>query len=143
MDSTDKQLLAALAKNAKAPLKELSNLVHLSASAVAARIERMEDSGIILGYRAQINQALFAHNIEAFISVSMSPANKLLFKDFVAAQLCVHECYNVTGNASMLIKVAFDTTEELDEFVRELQKFGQTVTQVVLNRVVEPHSQFY
>ena len=141
MDATDKQLLAALAANAKAPLKELSNLVHLSPSAVAARIERMEENGTILGYRAQINDRLFSHTISAFISVTMSPANKALFKKFIVSQPSVQECYNVTGSASMLVKVAFDTTEELDEFVLKLQQFGQTVTQIILSSVVKPHQE--
>ena len=67
----------------------------------------------------------------------MSPKQKVEFYPFIASCPNVLECNCVTGKYSMLIKVAYHTTLELDAFIGELQKFGNTETQIVFSTAVE------
>ena len=67
----------------------------------------------------------------------MSPKQKPEFYPFIAASPNVLECNCITGKYSMLIKVAYHTTLELDSFIGELQKFGNTDTQIVFSTPVE------
>lgn len=138
MDQIDQKLLAILQENARMPLKAIASQVFLSAPAVSARIEKLEAQQLITGYHAQIDQQKLGYHITAFISLELSAQQKPEFYPFIAACPNVLECSCVTGVYSMLIKVAFPSTQELDQFIGELSRFGNTSTQIVFSTPV-PH----
>ena len=138
MDKIDRMLITLLQKNARMPLKALAEKVYLSSPAVSARIERLEKEGLIEGYEARVNMRKLGYHITAFINLEVAPEEKPEFYPF--AQQCknIIECNCVTGNYSMLLKVVFPSTMELDTFIGQLQKFGRTSTQIVFSTPVEP-----
>ncbi|AEB28997.1 putative transcriptional regulator [Carnobacterium sp. 17-4] len=138
MDSIDKQIIQLLGDNARASLKEIAAETFLSSPAVSARIARLENEGIITGYSAQINLHKLGYHITAFINLELSPNQKPTFYPFVKACPNILECNCVTGEYSMLLKVAFPSTVELDGFIGELQQFGKTYTQIVFSTSIEP-----
>jgi Transcriptional regulators len=137
MDEIDLKLIELLQKNARYSLKFLAKEVFLSTPAVSARILKLEEAGIMTGYSAQLDPLKLGYNIKAFINLEMSPKQKPEFYPFIAKCPNVLECNCVTGKYSMLIKVAYHTTLELDTFIGELQKFGNTETQIVFSTPVE------
>ena len=137
MDEIDKKLVTLLQKNARMPLKSLAEQVFLSSPAVAARIERLEKEQIINSYVAKVNKQKLGYMITAFINLEVEPVQKAEFYPFVQNCPNVLECNCVTGNYSMLMKVAFKSTEELDIFIGRLQEFGKTHTQIVFSTPVE------
>ena len=138
IDETDLKILNLLQENARYPLKVLAEKVKLSSPAVSARIERLEKSGIIEGYHAALNHELLGYHIVAFINLSLDPKEKPEFYPFIEECTNVVECSCVTGNFSMLMKVCFESTQELDSFIGKLQKFGNTETQIVFSTNVKP-----
>ena len=138
MDEIDKTLLALLQKNARMQLKQLAPHVFLSPPAVAARIEKLEQSGIITGYHASIDPEKLGYPIMAFIELTMAPEMKGEFIEFIEKEKSVTECYHVAGAYSMLIKAVYPTPTQLDAFVGSLQRFGKTQTQVVFSTVIKP-----
>ncbi|MGF7145785.1 Lrp/AsnC family leucine-responsive transcriptional regulator [Anaerotaenia torta] len=137
MDQIDRQLLSMLQKNARVPLKQLAEKVDLSSPAVAARIARLEKQGIIKGYHTDIDWMKLEHHIIAFINLEVAPAQKPEFYPFIKSCPNVMECNCVTGSFSMMIKVCFKSTMDLDVFIGEIQKFGKTSTQIVFSTAVE------
>ncbi len=137
MDKIDKKLIALLQEDARMPLKMLAEKVFLSSPAVSARIERLEKAGVITGYTAKINQVALGYHITAFINLEVSPEQKPEFYPFIKACSNVIECNCVTGTYSMLLKVAFASTVQLDSFIGQLQKYGRTSTQIVFSTPVE------
>lgn len=137
MDKIDAMLITLLQENARYPLKVLAQKVFLSSPAVSARIEKLEKQGIIKGYHAVVNQIRLGYHITAFINLEMTPNQKPTFYPFISSCPNVIECNCVTGDYSMLIKVAFPSTQELDTFIGQLQKFGNTSTQIVFSTPVE------
>lgn len=137
MDKIDLKIIELLQKNARFPLKHLAEEVFLSTPAVSSRIEKLQEAGIITGYTANINPIKLGYNIKAFINLEVSPKQKPEFYPFIKSCPNVLECNCVTGKYSMLIKVAYHTTEELDAFINEIQKFGNTETQIVFSTAVE------
>ena len=137
MDKIDLKLIELLQKNARYSLKHLAKEVFLSTPAVSTRVLKLEESGVITGYSAQVDPLKLGYNIKAFINLEMSPKQKPEFYPFVAVCPNVLECNCVTGKYSMLITVAYHTTIELDAFINELQKFGNTETQIVFSTAVE------
>ncbi len=138
MDSIDKQIIQLLGDNARTSLKEIAAETFLSSPAVSTRIARLENEGIITGYSAQINLHKLGYHITAFINLELSPKQKPTFYPFVKACPNILECNCVTGEYSMLLKVAFPSTVELDGFIGELQQFGKTYTQIVFSTSIEP-----
>ena len=110
----------------------------LSAPAVSSRIEKLEKQGIILGYNAVVDNQKLGYHITAFVSLEISANQKQEFYPFIKKCPNVLECNCVTGSYSMLIKVIFPSTQELDAFIGQLQHFGNTSTQIVFSTPV-PH----
>jgi Lrp/AsnC family leucine-responsive transcriptional regulator len=137
MDKIDLKLIELLQKNARYSLKHLAQEVFLSTPAVSTRVFKLEEEGVIKGYSALVDPLKLGYNIKAFINLEMSPKQKPEFYPFVATCPNVLECNCVTGKYSMIITVAYHTTVELDAFINELQKFGNTQTQIVFSTAVE------
>ncbi|MBC8611983.1 HTH-type transcriptional regulator lrpC [uncultured Ruminococcus sp.] len=140
MDKIDKELLRLLTENARKPLNQLAQKVFLSSPAVASRIEKLEREGVIQGYTAKVDYLKLGYPITAFINLEVQPQQKQSFYPFIAACPNVLECNCITGRYSMLIKVAFPSTQELDTFVGQLQTYGNTETQIVFSTPVESRS---
>lgn len=138
LDHIDEQIIKLLHKNARTPLKAIASEVFLSSPAVSARIERLEKSGIITGYSANLNAAELGYHIKAFINLEVHPGQKKDFYPYIKSCNNVVECNCVTGDYAMLIEVMFKSTEELDHFIGELQTYGSTKTQIVFSTSV-PH----
>lgn len=133
MDKIDYHLISILKENARMPLKQLAERVFLSSPATAARLERLEKNGIISGYSVKVDHKTLGYPISAFINLEVQPSQKEIFYPFIKAHPNVLECNCVTGHYSMLIKVAFESTEALDIFIGQLQTFGSTQTQIVFS----------
>ena len=137
MDKVDVKILEMLEKNSRMPLNQLAAGVFLSSPATAARLERLEKEGIISGYGIRINHQKLGFPITAYINIAMHPSKKPIFYPFIEAHPNVIECCCVTGHYSMIIKVAFQSTEMLDAFIGQLQSFGNTETQIVFSTAKE------
>ena len=137
MDNIDRKILTILQDNARTPLNVIAEQVFLSSPAVSARIERLEAAGLITSYQAQLSAAAMGYQIKAFISLEVEPRQKPEFYPYIEKCPNVMECNCVTGDYSMLLKVCFHTTQELDQFINQLDQFGRTRTQIVFSTPVE------
>ena len=128
LDNIDKMIITMLQENARMSLKEIAQKVYLSSPAVSARIDTLVQNGYIQGFHARINPIKLGYHIKAFINLEVAPVQKPEFYPFIKTCPNVVECNCVTGNYSMLLKVVFPSTMELDTFIGQLQKFGRTST---------------
>lgn len=138
MDDIDRKILKLLQANARMSLKTIAEKTFLSSPAVSARIERLEKEGIIAGYHALVDPMKLGYHILAFINLDVVPEDKPKFYTYANDVPNVLECNCVTGEYSMLMKVAFQSTMDLDIFIGQLQKFGKTSTQIVFSTQVGP-----
>lgn len=137
IDAIDEKIISLLQNNARISIKDIAAQVYLSSPAVTARMEKLESIGVITGYHAQINPEAVGYRIKAFINLEVDPIQKKEFYPYVEACANVVECNCVTGDYAMLLEVAFHETNELDEFINKLQRFGRTKTQIVFSTAVE------
>lgn len=142
IDDTDRQILSLLKDNARIPAKRIAEKTFLSPTAIATRIERLEEEGYITGYHAHLNPELLGFQVKAFINLEVDPVRKKEFYPYIQNQLNVVECNCVTGDFSMLVEVLFPTTSDLDVFINELQHFGRTKTLIVFSTSVEHRDSF-
>lgn len=124
LDSIDIQILKALQMNGRLQLGALAEAAQLSAPAVAERIRKLEDRGIILGFTARIAPAPLALDIAAFIQVRVDSSThypKFLAK--ATAHEEVMECHAITGDASHLLKIRTRNTGTLETLLGEIQRW--------------------
>lgn len=137
MDKVDEAIIKMLQEDARIPLKKIAAQVYLSSPAVSARIERLEEEGIIEGYHAQIDPFKTGYHIKAYVNLEIVPKQKAELYPILKKHPNVLECDCVTGQYSLILKVAFPSTMELDAFIGEIQHFGKTSTQIVFSTIVE------
>jgi Lrp/AsnC family leucine-responsive transcriptional regulator len=126
-------MLNELQKNARQTFAELGRKAGLSLPAAAERVRRLEDSGAILGYGAQVDAGKLGYPITAFVRLKSVPQNYARFKHVVAGLAEIMECHHVTGEDSFHLKLVASSIAHLEELVGKLSAFGQTTTSLVLS----------
>ena len=137
LDCIDQKIISLLQENARMTLKEIASRVYLSSPAASARIDRLEKDGYITGFHASINRDLIGYNIKAFVNLVVEAELKEEFITYMKQCKNVIECNCITGDYAMLLEVIYPSTEELEQFVCKLQKYGRTQTQIVFSTAVE------
>lgn len=136
MDKTNWKLLRALEHNARLSYAELGKLVHLSAPAVAERIRKLEEQGVITGYSAQINLEKVGIPITALVECEVYRTQERAFKELVLSLDEVVDCYNVTGPSAFVLKVAVTSMSKLDALLERLIDMSDTKTMMILSHPV-------
>lgn len=133
LDDVGWRILRELQEDARLSFAELGRRVGLSLPAVAERVRRMEDAGIITGYHAEVNLQMVGLPIMAFIQIKV-PGEKYPSITALARDLPqVLECHHLTGTDSFIMKVAAVSISHLETLITRLSTHGETTTSVVLS----------
>ena len=120
MDEIDRNLVIALQENGAAGLAELSKVAGLSVSATAERVKRLEERGVIRGWRIDLDPASAGCPLLAFVFVAMRPGrDDAAFLKAMKRQEAVLECHTVTGPWCYLLKLRLADIAALEAFVSE------------------------
>ena len=142
LDAIDRQLIHLLQHSGRATQLELARAVGLSQPAVAERMRKLEERGVITGYGARVNAARLGLDITAFIGVGIEhPKFFSAFIKKVQGLAEVLECHRVAGADSFLLKVKTRNTGSLDrllvEVLRTIPGVTRTQTTIVLRPIKE------
>jgi DNA-binding Lrp family transcriptional regulator len=141
MDETDQKIVALLRQDARRSYQDIGRHVHLSAPAVKRRVDRLEHEGVILGYTAVVDPAVFGWHAEAFVDLyceGKMPAEAI--KHAVEGEPGVVAAHTVAGEASALLHVMAEDTKNLEETlerIRATDGVTRTVTEVVLSTLFQ------
>jgi len=135
LDEIGWDLLRALQEDARLSYSELGRRVGLSAPAVVERIRRMEEAGIISGYRAEVNLAKLGFSITAFMRIESSAGNFSSLSDRLKRLPEVLECHRVTGSDDYIAKVAVSSVAHLESLIDQFTQ-SQVITLIVLSSPV-------
>lgn len=141
LDSTDRAILELLQENCKQPFASIGEKVGLSAPAVVERVHKLEEAGIVQGYRALVDARKLGRDVTAFIGVSTDrPGAITRVESSIGGLDEVLECHHVTGSHTLMLKVKTRNTESLEHLidsVREIEGVMRTETMVVLSTHAE------
>lgn len=137
VDKINWQILECLQKNARQSFTEIGKQVGLSSPAVADRVKKMEDRGIIKGYKAQVSYNKTGHQLKAVITLRAFMGRLKPFLEKVKEFREVINCYRITGNENVIMEVVLYDQAHLEEFIDKLITYGETKTHVVLSNTVE------
>jgi len=133
IDEIALKLLEELQKNARVSYADLGRAAGLSPSATAERLRRLEDAGIIRGYRAEVDPASLGLGITALIRMSSDGPQYRRLMAFVSDCEQIRECYHVTGSDALNMKVIVASIAELEELIMKLLDYGVPTTSIVLS----------
>lgn len=137
LDDIGCTILAALQRDGRIAFSELGRRVGLSAPAVAERVRRMEDTGLITGYRARVDRKRLGWAVTAFLRLTC-PGDRYQAVRRLALDLPeVIDCHHVTGEDCFFIKVAVGSVGHLERVIDRFRELGKTVSSVVLSTTVE------
>lgn len=133
LDDIGWRLLEELQEDARLSYTELGRRVGLSTPAVMERVRKMEDAGIIIGYRAEVNPEKIGFHVSAFIRVGLEhdivPRLGTLFKEIPE----IIECHRVTGDDSLIMKVHVTSIAHLETVIQRIMPYGMPATSIVLS----------
>lgn len=126
MDNLDRQIINILLKNGRITHEEISKKLNMSRPAIHQRISKLENQGVIEGYRTKINWNKLGYNISAYISMKVKTTdfNKLM-RDIVNIRLenvIIEECNRVTGSWCIVLKLRTVTPDYITKFHDRLIK---------------------
>ena len=138
LDETGWLLLQELQNNARLSYSELGQRVGLSSPAVADRMRKMEEAGIITGYRAEVNMARLGLPVTAIVRLgSMAGQSCQRTASQVSEVPEVLEVYRVTGSDAVVLKVAAASVDHLEHIIDRLTLYGQPTTSIVLSKPMQ------
>ena len=137
IDEIDRRILLELQTDARTSYAELGRQVGLTTPAVIERVRKLEDSGVIIGYRAEIDTTKVGRPIMAFVRMSITGVDYSHIIDVAQKSNEVLECHRGTGGDSFIMKVAVASVEHLQEIIDKLTPYGITTTAIVLSSPVK------
>lgn len=136
LDKIGWKILNELQQDARVSFAELGRRVGLTTPAVIERVKRLEESGVIKGYRAEINLAKIGLPILAFIRMNIVGVDFSSVVKVAEDSTEVLECHRGTGGDSFIFKVAVSDVEHLQNVIDRLTPYGITTTSIVLSSPV-------
>jgi len=127
-DERNLALLRLLRQNPRAGVSELARRIRMSAPAVRERLLRLEESGVIAGYRLVTDPRALGYPICVFIRVRPMPGKLPKIVEVAERLPEVVECYRITGEDCFIIKAHLRQLDELDRLLDRFLVYGQTTT---------------
>src|SRR3954453_8272308 len=136
IDATNRALLGLLQSDARLSLAELGRRVGLSPPAVGERLQRLESSGVITGYRGEIDPRALGLALTVIIRIRPAPGQLQNVADLARKTTEVVECLRITGDDCYLMRARLRDVEHLEEVIDRFVALGQTTTSVVQSAAV-------
>ncbi|MEV7619849.1 Lrp/AsnC family transcriptional regulator [Microbacterium sp. NPDC089321] len=139
-DPVDHAILAAISRDGRATLAQLSETVGLSTSAVQSRLKRLESRGVIAGYQAVLDPEQVGAPLSAFIEITpLDPAQPDNAPEMLEHLSAIEACHSIAGDAAYMLFVRVASPRALEQLVRDIRIAAnvRTRTTVVLQTFYE------
>jgi Lrp/AsnC family transcriptional regulator, leucine-responsive regulatory protein len=145
LDAVDHKILAELATDGRISFAELGRRTNLSSPAVTERVKRLEQAGVITGYRAEVDPRALGYQLTAIVRVKPAVRQLAKIAELAAEIPQIEECLRITGEDCFYIKLHLGSIEELPSVLDQFLLYGETTTSIVnatpvARRDPPPHS---
>lgn len=135
-DSINWKILELLQENARLSFAQIGREVGLSPSAVAERIQRLEDDGVITRHTSLLDTEKLGYGISVYINLGFKDDGYKVFLNSLSRFPEITECSRVTGQDCLIMKVVLRNQKHLAEFIDRLIPFGTPSTSVILSDII-------
>jgi Lrp/AsnC family transcriptional regulator, leucine-responsive regulatory protein len=139
-DATNAALLQELQENGRLSLAELGRRVGLSPPAVADRLERLEEVGVIRGYRAEVDPRALGYQLAVVLRIRPAPRELKKVAELAQRTPEVVECHRITGDDCYLMKAHVRDVDHMEEVIDRFAIYGQTTTSIIQSSPVPRRS---
>lgn len=136
VDETGWKLLMALQADPRQSWRALGRAIGLSTPAVAERMRRMEESGVIAGYLVALDAARLGRPLQAFMRLNAEAGAHQRVSDLCRSLPAVRECHHLSGDDGYLIRLAVTGVGELEDVIARFRLVGQAATSLILSSPV-------
>ncbi|MFT5890609.1 MAG: Lrp/AsnC family leucine-responsive transcriptional regulator [Dokdonia sp.] len=136
VDELNLKILKCLQKNARQSNAEIGRQVGITSPAVSERIKKMEDMGVITGFKAIVSPYELGYQFKAIITLRAFMGKLKPFLEIVKTWDEVVNCYRITGNENIVMEVVLHNQQHLERFIDQIISYGESKTQIVLSQVV-------
>lgn len=135
MDETDFKIINALIENSRMTMRALAEKVHLTAPAAAARVQKLEDSGVIEGYTVKVNQSKIGLPIHAFITIMTDSPQHQSYLDFLKGRNeYIVNNFKISGEGCYMLEGRFPSYEETNDFLKALNNHANYKLAIVIDK---------
>lgn len=131
LDATDRKIIGELTSDGRVSLAELGRRVSLSSPAVAERVRRLEQVGVITGYRAELDPRRLGYQLTAIVRVKPAAGQLPRIPELAAEIPEVGECHRITGEDCFYLKVHLRSIDELSSVLDRFLAYGETTTSII------------
>ena len=131
IDTIDRKIIGELMVDGRVPFAVLGRRVNLSSPAVAERVRRLEQAGVITGYRAEVDPRALGYQLTAIIRVKPVGGQLGRIQELAARIPEVSECHRITGEDCFYLKVHLRSIDDLSALLDRFLVFGETTTSIV------------
>lgn len=140
LDELDRRLLALLQADARAPAADLARRLGVARTTVLARLQRLERSGVVVGYTVRLGREEGERGVEAFVGITTEPKSARDVTQRLAALPELRQLFSVSGEFDYIALLHAETTARLDGLLDEIGAIAgvlRTTTSVVLARRID------
>jgi len=137
LDEIARHILTCLVEDARMSLKVLSGRIGLTSPSTAERLKRLEERGVIQGYRARVNLAALGYTLQALVRVRPLPGLLHKVDKYIQAMPECIESDKVTGEDCFVIRLVVRSIEQLDVLLDGLAEHAQCNTSIVKSSPVK------
>lgn len=131
LDDINRQILRRLRVDPRLSMSALGREVGMSAPAITERVRRLEEAGVIRGYRLDLDPAALGLPIMAYIRVRPNSGQLPRVAELAERIPEVIECHRITGDDCFIIKACFPSMDQLDRLLDQFLLYGATTTSIV------------
>ncbi|MGP2450730.1 Lrp/AsnC family transcriptional regulator [Pantoea stewartii subsp. indologenes] len=131
MDEADLHIIALLTLNSRQPLKRLAAEVGLSSPAVAERLRRLEEKGVIYGYTVDVDPVKLGYPLQALVRINPLPGTLRRVEQLILSIPEFVECDRVTGEDCFVGRLYIRSIEDLDIILEPFHELSRTNTSIV------------
>lgn len=136
LDKLNKKILHFLQENSRMSFASIGREVGLTPPAVAERVKKMEDTGILEGYKARVNHLKLGYQLRAIVTIKAFMGKLKPFLSMVTSMKEVVNCYRITGNENIIMEVVLQDQLHLEKFIDQLIQYGETRTHIILSDII-------
>jgi Lrp/AsnC family leucine-responsive transcriptional regulator len=137
-DERNLALIRLLQAEPRLGVAELARRIGMSAPAVRERLLRLEEAGVIRGWRLELEPAALGYPLTVFVRIRPMPGQVPKIAELARAMPQVAECHRITGEDCFILKVHVEAIETLDRLLDRFLAHGQTTTSIVQSTPVPP-----
>src|SRR5919198_2994747 len=131
LDEVNRRLLAELRRDPRLPMTALGRRVGMSSPAVTERVRRLEEAGVIRGYRLDLDPAALGLPLTAYVRVRPNAGQLSRVAALAQAIPEVVECHRITGEDCFILKIHLPAMDQLDRILDRFLMYGVTTTSIV------------